>query len=86
MTTQNYLNTPGDLMRLPAQQWVIGQRVTCDYHHGEPATITALNPDGGFDYVLDKPHQLGPRHGSISGGTAHGPADGWRQYHRRNAG
>ena len=62
------------------QTWAVGQRVTCDFHHGEPATVTKLNPDGGFDYLLDKPHSLGPRHGWIERGTAFGLAEGWRPY------
>ena len=57
-----------------AEPWKVGDRVTCDFHHGIPATITRLLDDeghpGGFAYQLDRPHSLGPRHGYIENGQA----------------
>lgn len=58
--------------------WVVGDRVTSDFHHGIPATITALREGGGFDYVLDEAHDLGPRHGQITSGSAY-DSTGWRK-------
>ena len=61
---------------MPMGIFSVGDRVTCDFHHGIPATVTALVGDG-FKYVLDRPHDLGPRHGFITDGTAF-LTDGWR--------
>lgn len=66
---------------MPMGIFSVGDRVTCDFHHGIPATITrlldGLSPRSGFDYTLDRPHELGPRHGFITSGTAF-ITDGWR--------
>lgn len=63
-------------------RWSVGDRVTCDFHHGIPATITRLLDEegypGGFAYVLDRPHHLGPRHGFIESGQAF-DTSGWRR-------
>lgn len=66
---------------MATEVWSVGDRVECPFHHGIPATITRLLDDqgtrGGFAYVLDRPHDLGPRHGEITGGEAFDTSD-WR--------
>lgn len=63
----------------PAPVFAVGDRVTCDFYRGAPATVTALLITGGFAYTLDKPHDLGPRYGQIVDGKAF-DTNGWRHW------
>lgn len=61
---------------MPIGIFSVGDRVTCAFHHDIPATITGLVGEG-FEYVLDRPHELGPRYGVITNGTAF-TTENWR--------
>lgn len=62
---------------MPMGIWSVGDRVTCEFHHRIPATITGLTERGGFTYKLDSAHELGPRHGFITNGEAFDTSGWW---------
>lgn len=66
------------LLAVHLEPWFVGDRVIGRLHRDNPARITKMLDGEGFEYELETPHDLGPRHGRVFNGKAF-TREGWKR-------